>query len=143
MAEIERIIEIDAPPEAVWRVLLDFDAYAEWNPFIRSISGHPEPGETLTVRLEPPGGRRVTIKPKVVAVEPERELRWQGRLLVRGLFDGEHTLRIEPTGEGRTRFVHREQFRGVLVGLLKGVLRKTANGFEQMNAALKKRVESG
>jgi hypothetical protein len=51
MAEIEKVIEIDAPPADVWRVLLDFDAYGEWNPFIRSISGRVEPGEA-------PSGRR-------------------------------------------------------------------------------------
>jgi len=26
-----------------------------------------------------------------------RELRWLGRLLIPGLFDGEHSLRLEPT----------------------------------------------
>jgi hypothetical protein len=142
VAEIEKVIEIDAPPEAVWRVLMEFDAYSEWNPFIRSISGRAEPGETLTVRLEPAGGRGMTIKPKVQAVEPDRELRWRGRLLVPGLFDGEHTFRIEPIGEGRSRFVQGERFGGVLVPLVKGVLRKTELAFEQMNAALKQRVES-
>jgi hypothetical protein len=142
VAEIEKVIDIDAPPDAVWRVLMDFDAYGDWNPFIRSISGRAEPGETLTVRLEPPGGKGMTIKPKVLAAEPERELRWKGRLLVPGLFDGEHIFHIEPVGEGRSRFVHREEFGGVLVGLVKGILRKTAEGFEQMNVALKQRVES-
>ena len=142
MTEIEKVIDIEAPPDAVWRVLMDFDAYPEWNPFIPSISGRPEPGETLTVRLEPPGGRGITIKPKVLAVEPGSELRWKGKLLVSGVFDGEHILRIEPAGEGRSRFVHREEFGGVLVSLVKGTLGKTAEGFEQMNAALKQRVEA-
>lgn len=141
MAEIEKVTEIDAPPADVWRVLMDFGAYGEWNPFIRSISGRAEPGETLTVRLQPSGGRGITMKPKVLAVEPEHELRWKGRLLIPGLFDGEHIFRLEPTGDGRTRFVQREEFGGLLVGLLKGVLTKTAEGFEQMNAALKQRVE--
>lgn len=142
MAEIEKVTEIDAPPPDVWRVLMDFDAYGDWNPFIRSISGRPESGETLTVRMEPPGGKGMTIKPKVLAVQPEHELRWKGRLLIPGLFDGEHIFRLEPVGDGRTRFVHREEFGGVLVWFVKGVLRKTAEGFEQMNAALKQRVES-
>jgi hypothetical protein len=30
------------------------------------------------------------FKPKVLSVRPERELRWLGRLFVRGVFDGEH-----------------------------------------------------
>jgi hypothetical protein len=139
--EIETRIEIDAPPAAVWRVLTDFPAYGKWNPFITSIAGTVREGEQLTVRLEPPGGKGMTIKPTVLAAEPERELRWKGRLVVPGLFDGEHSFRIEPVGGQRSRFVHVERFTGILVGLVKGVLAKTEAGFEQMNAALKRQVE--
>jgi hypothetical protein len=140
--EIETTVDIDAPPAAVWRVLTDFPAYGEWNPFIRSIAGTAQAGERLTVRLEPPGGRGMTIKPTVLAAQPDRELRWKGRLVVPGLFDGEHTFRIEPIGAERSRFIHGERFTGALVGLVKGVLAKTEAGFEDMNAALKRRVES-
>ena len=30
-------ISINAPLLDVWRTLLDFPAYAEWNPFVRSV----------------------------------------------------------------------------------------------------------
>jgi hypothetical protein len=141
LREIEKTVEIEAPAAAVWHVLTDFPAYGEWNPYIRSIAGELQQGERLTVRLEPPGGRGMTIRPTVLTAEADRELRWKGRLLVPGLFDGEHSLRIEPIDEQRTRFVHGERFTGMLVGLVKGVLAKTEAGFEQMNAALKERVE--
>ena len=142
LREIETTVEIDAPPAAVWRVLTDFPTYGEWNPFIPTISGNVQVGERLTVRLEPPGGKGMTIKPTVLAAEPERELRWKGRLVVPGLFDGEHTFRIEPIDGQRSRFVHGERFTGILVGVVKGILGKTEAGFEQMNAALKQRVEA-
>ncbi len=125
----------------VWAVLTDFAAYPEWNPFIRSISGELREGAKLEVRIEPPGARATTFKPTVRAVEPSRELRWLGRLLLPGVFDGEHSLRVEPLDGGRSRFVMSERFSGLLVGLLKGTLAKTEIGFEQMNAALKARVE--
>jgi hypothetical protein len=70
-----------------------------------------------------------------------RELRWLGRLFVPGIFDGEHSLGIEPLGSNRSRFVQSERFTGILVGLAKGTLQKTDTGFERMNAALKERVE--
>jgi hypothetical protein len=41
----------------------------------------------------------------------------------------------------RSRFVQSERFSGFLVGPFKGMLAKTEAGFEQMNAALKARVE--
>lgn len=140
MRELRREIEIDASPERVWAVVTDFAAYPEWNPFIRSISGELHEGAKLEVRIEPPGARATTFKPTVRAVEANRELRWLGRLLP-GLFDGEHSLRIEPLDGGRSRFVQSERFTGLLVGLVKGTLAKTEVGFEQMNAALKARVE--
>ena len=93
------------------------------------------------MRIEPPGARATTFKPTVRAVEANRELRWLGRLLMPGIFDGEHTLLIEPLNGGRSRFVQSERFTGFLVGLVKGMLARTEAGFEQMNTALKARVE--
>jgi hypothetical protein len=141
MRELGREIEIDAPPESVWTVVSDFAAYPQWNPFIRRISGELRVGATLEVRIEPPGARATTFKPTVRAVETNRELRWLGRLLLPGVIDGEHSLRIEPLDGGRSRFIQSERFTGVLVGLVGGTLAKTEVGFEQMNTALKARVE--
>ena len=68
-------------------------------------------------------------------------LRWIGRFLVRGVVDGEHSLRIEPLEAGRSRFVQEERFSGILVGAIGGTLAKTEAGFREMNEALKARVE--
>jgi hypothetical protein len=139
--ELRREIEIDAPPERVWAVVTDLAAYPEWNPFIRRISGDLQVGAKLEVRIEPPGGRAATFKPTVLAVEANRELRWLGRLLLPRVFDGEHSHRIEQLDGGRSRFIESERFSGLLVGLFGGTLAKTETGFEQMNTALKTRVE--
>ena len=138
---ISHTIEIDASPEAVWRELADTDSYAEWNPFIRSLEGEFEEGTRLRVRIEPPDGRPMTFRPTVRAVRPGRELRWLGHLLVRGLFDGEHSFEIESLGAGRSRFTQAERFSGLLVHPLGGGLAKTERGFEAMNRALKERAE--
>ena len=68
------------------------------------------------------------FKPAVRSVETNRELRWLGRLLLPGVFDGEHSLRIEPLDGARSRFVQSERFSGLLAGLLKGTLAKTEAG---------------
>ena len=141
MRELHREIEIDAPPDRIWAVVTDFGAYPDWNPFIRRISGELREGARLEVRIEPPGARATTFKPTVRSVEANRELRWLGRLLLPGVIDGEHSLRIEPLDGGRSRFVQSERFSGLLVGLVKRTLAKTDVGFEQMNTALKARAE--
>jgi hypothetical protein len=143
MREIRDEIEIDAPPERVWAVLTDFESYPEWNPFVKHISGPVERGAKLDVRIVPPGKKGMGFKPSVTAAEPHRELAWLGHVLVPGIFDGEHRFEIEDLGGGRTRFVQREMFKGVLTPIMRGTLVNTLEGFRQMNHALKKRVEVG
>jgi hypothetical protein len=50
---------------------------------------------------------------------------------------------IEKINENQIKFVHKEKFRGILVWpLLKIIGKKTQKGFEDMNKALKERVEA-
>jgi hypothetical protein len=77
----------------------------------------------------------------VTEYEPGRRLTWLGHLGVRGLFDGEHTLAVEPHGTG-TLFTQSETFRGILPPLLGRLLAATEEGFVAMNAALARRAES-
>jgi hypothetical protein len=135
-------IDVAATPERVWQVLTDFDAYSQWNPFMTEASGRPVPGQRLTIRMQPDGGRAMTFRPTVREAVPQRRLRWLGHLLVPGIFDGEHSFTIEPLDDGTVRLVQREDFRGVLVPLLARSLdRRTLPAFERMNRALKQRAE--
>ncbi len=141
--ELRTEIEIAAPAGRVWQVLIDFAAYPRWNPFIREAEGVLAVGARLRVRIQPPGGRTMTFRPRVLAVVPGRELRWLGRVGMPGLFDGEHVFTIESVGAGRVRLVHREIFTGLLVPVLVGWLEAgTRRGFEAMNAALRARAEA-
>jgi hypothetical protein len=137
-------IDVHATPERVWQVLTDFAAYPQWNPFITRADGEARRGRRLTLRMQPAGGRATTFRPTVLEAAQGRELRWLGRLLVPGLFDGEHRFTIRPLGDGQVRLVQQEDFRGLLVPLLAGSLdRRTLPAFEQMNQALKRRAEGG
>ena len=40
MKELKTTIEINASPAKVWEVLLDFEKYPDWNPFIKNIRGN-------------------------------------------------------------------------------------------------------
>jgi hypothetical protein len=135
-------VDIQASPERVWEVLTDFAAYPEWNPFIIQASGAAAPGERLSVRMQPAGGRAMTFRPTVLEATPQHRLRWIGRVLFPGVFDGEHSFTIEPLDQGAVRLTQQEEFRGVLVPLLARSLdRRTLPAFEQMNQGLKRRAE--
>lgn len=143
MKEIHTEIEINASAERVWQVLTDFPALPEWNPFMQSAQGELIEGTRLKIRIQPPSGMGLTIKPTVLRAAPNRELRWIGHFILPGLFDGEHSFTIEPLEGDRVKFVHREGFTGVLVPLLSimGLFKNTLQGFNQMNQALKERSE--
>ena len=142
MKEIRTEIEINAPASEVWSILTDFPRHAHWNPFIHNISGELRQGAQLWVVLGPPGKRAMRFKPIVQTVAPAKALRWLGHLFIPGLFDGEHIFELETAGENATRFIQREKFSGILVGLFRKSLdTDIKNGFIAMNEALKKKVE--
>jgi hypothetical protein len=142
MRELSTEIEFQGTPDETWAVLTNLQAFGEWNPFIERIDGEIRVGAKLEVRLQPVDERAITMHPTVLAVEPGRELRWIGHLMIPGIFDGEHRFRIEEAGPGRVRFTQSERFGGILVPMLWKKLRDggTAKGFRAMNEALARRV---
>ena len=130
--------------EQLWRVLTDFACHPEWNPFVRSIEGELRVGGRLRVHIQPPGkGSGMVFRPRVLRVEPGRELAWLGHLGVPGLFDGEHIFQIEPLPGGGCLVRQSENFGGLLIPLFRKSLDgETRQGFEAMNAAWVARAEA-
>lgn len=143
MKMLETTIDIDAPVALVWEVLTDFTAYPSWNPFVKSIEGELRKGARLKNAISLDGKKEQIFQPTIIKLEHEREFRWLGHLLVKGLFDGEHYFKLEQIRKGSTRFNHGERFTGLFVGpLMRLIGAETQQGFEAMNQALKQRVES-
>jgi hypothetical protein len=138
MKELRTEIQIDASPQRVWEALTESGDWGAWNPFVRRVIGDFREGARLENTMVLEGQKPMTFKPKVLRVDPARELRWLGRLLIPGLFDGEHYFQLEPAGAG-TRFVHGEIFRGLLIGMLD--FAKTEAAFRALNEGLKRKAE--
>ena len=139
--EIHSEATIEGSADEVWAVLSDFDSYGEWNPGMQSLQGEARPGARLTIRFAMKGGRSMTMRPTVQVADPGRELRWLGRLLMPGLFDGEHRFTIEETEPGRVIFRQDERFRGLLVPFLRRFIEvDTLASFHEVNEALARRV---
>lgn len=142
MKQIETEIIIEDSIFHVWQVLMDFKAYPEWNPFIRSIRGKKEVGHQLQVEFHTLKGKTMHFEPVVLKANANDEFRWRGKLGIRGIFDGEHYFALEEMGAQQTRFIHGEFFSGILVGIMGNVLKDTEKSFELMNQALKLKCEA-
>jgi len=137
MKQFETEILINVSPKKVWKVLIDFENYPKWNPFIKSISGEQEVGKKINVFLQPPDGKGMTFKPIVLTFKENTEFRWIGKLGMKGIFDGEHYFKLNDCGNNQTKFIHGEKFSGILVSLMAKVLENTKVGFNLMNDSLK------
>jgi uncharacterized protein YndB with AHSA1/START domain len=145
-------VEIAAPIDVVWSVMLDTDHYPEWNPFITEVEsdGPPEVGRALRLHVAFTGGKQVVSPERITAVEPpagsgsRREARlsyvyegWPSRLrLVRGV----RHQRLTQHDGGTTRYETVEEFSGPLVPLAGPD--RVAEGFRRHAEALKERAES-
>ncbi len=91
MKEIHTEIVVDASAERVRSMLTNFENYPNWNPFIKSIRGEAALHKKLVVSILPPKGSGMTFKPTVVKFERNKEFRWKGKLIMKGIFDSFRT----------------------------------------------------
>ena len=142
LKEIRTEIDINASPERAWKVLTDFNGFPQWNPFIRQIKGSPTLGTKLEIHLHTSSGKSRTYRPTVTKVKPHQELRWFGKSIIPGIFNGERIFTLEPLKTNQVRFVHMEIFTGLGVAIVGDRLDKDMyQSFVKMNDAFKEKVE--
>lgn len=142
LKEVRTETEINASPEKVWKILVDFEKYDQWNPFIHRIVGQAKEGSRISIFIETPSGKNRRYEPVITKVENGRELRWFGKSRFPGFMNNEHIFTIEFVESETVRFVQREQFDGVLSTLFGKTLDSDIKqGLSEMNRALKERAE--
>ena len=141
MKNLQTEIIINAPAEKVWSILTDFEKFPQWNPFIVKLEGKPEVNTRLRAELKNGDGVSV-FKPRVLVAEKNKAFEWLGSLPVPGIFNGHHYFRIEALNAGQSKFIHGENFSGLLAGFIMNKIgEQTRDGFIGMNKALKERAE--
>jgi hypothetical protein len=130
---------IEAPPEAVWAVLTDAPAYAQWDSGVQRVEGTIAPGEKIKVVSEANPGRAFPVK--VTAFEPARAMTWSGGMPL-GLFKGVRTFSLTASGT-TTRFTMREEYTGPMLPLIWRSMPDLGPSFDQFARGLKQRAEQG
>ena len=94
----EAEINIAAPPEKIWAVLMDTGAYPDWNPTFVEVSGPYEVGTKLSLRVRKPDGAFVELRPTLKALVPHRELHQGGGMP--GVLTYNHSWTLQPVEGG-------------------------------------------
>ena len=147
MKVIRSEIDVDAPVEKVWNIMIDLERYPEWNPFTPRVGAKRiVVGEEFLLDCQMTEKQLLKDEREVfLAYEPERYRVCWGTSRTKGR-PGIKSYRwqiCQPLGERRTHFINYEEFHGILaplVNLLYG--KKLQRGFDSYCRALKNRAES-
>ena len=137
MPHFESTALINARPEAIWAVLTDAPAYAEWDSSVLRLEGRIAPQEKIKVVSEVNPKRAYPIK--VTEFSPAERMVWTGGMPL-GLFKGERTFTLSPEA-GATRFTMREEFSGPMTPLIWRSMPDMQPSFEKFASGLKARAE--
>ncbi|HEY2521719.1 MAG TPA: SRPBCC domain-containing protein [Streptosporangiaceae bacterium] len=145
--EISSSINIAASPGDVWAVLADLANYPQWHPAFQSVTGQLAVGSTLAIRTTSPAtGNAITLKVKLLTVEPGTELAWASRLL--GITTITRRFLLRPA-DGGTELTQAGTYRGLGgsrgPGGARGALKTVANvrgSYTAINEAVKKQAEA-
>ena len=141
MKELRTEIEIGAPIEKVWSVLMDFENWKEWNPIVNSVRGNSVKGSKLNIIMKGKDGSD-SMKYDAVITDSEepKTFRWRATMMAGFLFTNDKIFDLEATATG-TKLIHREEFTGMLLPLFWSKLEKGALPMlKTMNEALKSKV---
>ena len=142
MREIRTEIQIAAPPEKVWSILADFNTWKSWNPIVSDANGEAALGSELTVVTCGKDGQTAQkYKPVITVFQKPKSLHWRAKMMTKILFTNDKILELKAVSGG-TNVVHSELFRGLMVSLFWGMMkREVPTMLEKMNKALKKKAE--
>jgi uncharacterized protein YndB with AHSA1/START domain len=130
---------IDAPPEAVWRVLADVASWAEWDPTTDAAEGAVEKGGQLTFRSSQAPGQ--ALKVRLTAVDEPYLLEWTGG--VPKAFTTLRTHRVIPDGDQASKVEVSEEISGALLPMIEMQIPDIDALLDEFVGGLKKRVETG
>lgn len=136
--DIELVIE--APAEAVWRVLADFGHYREWNPFVLACDSSLKPGEPIVMEVALVGTQKV--EEVIESCTPGAGFAYHMKPYPLGALSSRRSHEIVALGAGRAKYRSYFHLEGWLMPVVRALMgRRLERGFAGMTAGLKQRAE--
>lgn len=139
--KIHTDISIDAPPAVVWAVLTDTGSYRNWAAFLVDVEGQISDGANITAvfQTDPAKDKLIRIDHRIAVIEGQA-FHWAEKG-PGGIRDNHH-FKLEPVGDGHTKFIQSDEIMGGLTWLMGGRLAKMyLDGYKAFNRALKAEAE--
>jgi len=145
-------VGIDAPIDVVWQVMVDTEAYGEWNTFVEKVETAQPPavGNPIILHVVWKNGGRARSPERITALDPPTvaddgtasalmSYVYEGLPAKLGLVRGVRHQRLSQAPGGPTVYSTVEEFSGPLVRLAGPG--RVAEGFRRHAESLKRRAE--
>lgn len=139
-------IEIDASPETVWKIAVNYKEYSRWNPFIPKAWKLPGERKLFIVKMNLYKFIYVPGLVKIIACEENKLIRYLGAVpkFLHLLLNPDHSFTIEAITNDRTRFSHHAGMGGLFLSLplkFKFIANAVRTNHKEMNLRLKQLSE--
>jgi uncharacterized protein YndB with AHSA1/START domain len=142
--EVSAEAEIAAPIGEVWKALVDFERYPEWNVFSTAVKTNLEVGAPVELHVDMPGRSKSIRTEWVNLVEPGRTICWGMYMLHPTLLCANRWQELHELEAGGTRYFTVDRFSGLLVPLMMSLYEEPMRqGFQSVADGLKAWVEKG
>ncbi len=142
--EIHTEIDIQAPIEIVWALLIDINKWAQWSPIINDSKGFANHGSMVTITMvgKESGVDGPTYQPTIIVFEPPTHLRWSADMMASFVMKNDKVIILEKITTG-TRVIHKEVFTGMMVPIFGSTFEHNVPPMlDLMNQALKEKAEN-
>ncbi len=138
-------VEIDAPAEVVWDVILDMPRYGDWNPFCVACDSTLAMGAAVNMTMAMPWdpANRAVIVEYLCEFDPPHRIAWKMDWSEAWPYAGRRDQVIETLGPERSAYHTTDAFLGdSAIHIMRFGLGWIKHGFDQTALALKARAEA-
>ena len=142
MTSLYTEIEINAPKQRVWKVLLYKERWKYWNTFLFDCDSKVpfRQGKEVFLSLRRlPNDEETEFEPLVTRVQPSVCLSWVASIPG---FRNEYVFELQEIGVARTKYVHKNYYSGIMSRLfVPFIWEDERRGIQRMARELKRYVE--
>ena len=135
-------VEIEAPAELVWQVIVDFAQYPAWNEFCPSIDAKLELGSAVKMQVDLGDGLQEQVE-YITCIEEPHRITWSMENRPGDPVHADRSQLVSPVDEHRCTYLTYDDFSGdFAAAMVEQLGERVRRGFNLCARNLKARAES-